>query len=67
MVGFGVAVWLGFRDDRVGLGDGLGVRVVPRLGAVVDRVGVGFAPGVFDGVLLGVGVGLGVGGRDRSG
>ena len=51
MVGFGagVAVWLGF-------GDGFGVRVPPRLGAVLDRVGVGVALFVFDRVGVGVGV-----------
>jgi hypothetical protein len=47
--GVGVAVWLGF-------GDGFGVRVLPRLGAVVDRVGVGVGLFVFDFVGVGVGV-----------
>jgi len=51
LVGFGagVAVWLGF-------GDGFGVRVPPRLGAVLDRVGVGVGLFVFDRVGVGVGV-----------
>ncbi|WP_328523892.1 hypothetical protein [Kribbella sp. NBC_00359] len=47
--GGGVAVWLGF-------GDGFGVRVPPRLGAVLDRVGVGVGLFVFDRVGVGVGV-----------
>ncbi|HEY0618776.1 MAG TPA: hypothetical protein VGD15_14345 [Kribbella sp.] len=54
----GVLVWLG---RGVGLGD----RVARRLGAVVDRVGVGAALGVFvgllDGVALGVALGVAVG------
>jgi hypothetical protein len=51
LVGFGVgvAVWLGFCD-------GFGVRVLPRLGAVLDRVGVGVGLFVFDRVGVGVGV-----------
>lgn len=57
MVGFGVLVWLGLGDGFV---DGFGVRDAPRLGAVVDRVGVGVARGVLDGVRLGVADGFGV-------
>jgi hypothetical protein len=61
VVGFGVLVWLGFVVGLVdGLGDGFGVRDAPRLGAVVERVGVGVARGVLDGVRLGVADGFGV-------
>src|SRR4051812_4743259 len=51
--GFGVAVWLG---RGVGLVVGFGERVPCRLGALVERVGVGVgvALGVFDGDLEGV-------------
>jgi hypothetical protein len=59
--GFGVAVWLGRGVGFVVL-VGLGERVPWRLGALVDRVGVGVgvALGVFDGVLEGVTEGAGV-------
>jgi hypothetical protein len=49
----GVLVWLG-------LGVGFGVRVARRLGAVVDRVGVGVALGFFAGAGVALGVALGV-------
>jgi hypothetical protein len=54
VVGVGVLVWLG---RGVGLGD----RVARRLGAVVDRVGVGVALGVFVGLLDGVALGVTLG------
>jgi hypothetical protein len=61
----GVVVCRGF------VGVGVGVRVAFRLGAVVDRVGVGVALGVllgvFDGVLLGVTVGVGIGVASSTG
>jgi hypothetical protein len=51
LVGFGVGVAV-----RLGFGDGFGVRVEPRLGAVLDRVGVGVGRFVVDRVGAGVGV-----------
>jgi hypothetical protein len=67
-VGVGVVVRVG---RGVGFFDGVGEgeRVPSRLGAVVDRVGVGVGLGFFDGVLEGVadgvldGAGVGVGVR----
>jgi hypothetical protein len=58
VVGFGVLVWLGFVD--VGVGLGLGVRVLRRLGAVLERVGVTLGVVVvllvaFVAIVLGVG------------
>jgi hypothetical protein len=54
VVGVGALVWLG---RGVGLGD----RVARLLGAVVDRVGVGVALGVFVGLLDGVALGVPLG------
>ncbi|WUJ75136.1 hypothetical protein OG809_18095 [Kribbella soli] len=61
VVGFGVAVWLGFVVglDVVLVGFGVGVRELSRLGAVVDRVG--FGVGVFVVARVGVGVGVELG------
>lgn len=52
-------MWLGVGLDVVRVGLGVGVRVLSRLGAVVDRVG--FGVGVFVVARVGVGVGVGVG------
>ena len=63
LVGVGVGV-----AERVGLGDvvdvvGLGVRVLPRLGADVVRVGFGVARVAFEGVGVRRGVYDGLVGR----
>lgn len=60
-VGVGVAEWVGFGDvvDLVGLG----VRVLPRLGADVVRVGFGVTLVAFEGVGVRRGVYDGLAGR----